>query len=119
MGTQFEMDDLAYSQMLGKLGSLYFTDKPGNAQDCAFIYDDTWLSDTAVIDQLRYYKRMWEIRLVFAHFQDPMRFLARRISAHSCPKRAAMMAGYMRRLAAKDQRGTLRVNLADLSIELN
>ncbi len=38
-----------------------------------------------------------------------MKFLSRLITSHACPRRAAMMAGYMRRLAAKDQRGTLLI----------
>ena len=36
-----------------------------------------------------------------------------------CPKRAVMMASFMRRLAAKDQRGTLEINIDDFKLPKN
>ena len=105
--------------MLDGLGSLFFTDKLGFDIDMNFYRDDHWLSDTAVIDQLNRRKGEWEITLLFAHYKMPMKFISRRIASNACPKRAGTMAFYMRRLAAKDQRGTLKVDIADMNLTLN
>lgn len=108
-----------YAQMLDELNNLFLTDKPGYAADMNFFRDDLWLSDTAVIDHLYRRKGTWEVTLLFAHYKTPMKFISRRIAANSCPKRAGIMAFYMRRLAAKDQRGTLKLDIADMHLSLN
>jgi hypothetical protein len=84
-----------------------------------FYRNDFWLSDTAVIERLQKRKGTWEINLLFAHHKTPLKFLTRRITSHTCPKRAQTMAFYMRRLAAKDQRGTLSLDINDLHLSLN
>jgi hypothetical protein len=53
---------------------------------------------------------------VFAHTHNPLKFIKRYITSHPCPRRAAQQAYYMRRLAAKDQRGTLTVCVAQLAL---
>lgn len=119
MKPPFLLDPQLYAQVLDRLSSLYFTDRLGLHGDLFFLRDDQWLSDTAVIEQVSAHKGLWVISLVFAHHKTPMKFLTRRITTHSCPKRAGMMAFYMRRLAAKDQRGTLKVDLDSFHILLN
>jgi hypothetical protein len=119
MGRSFVLSPELYAQVLDQLSSLYFTDKPGYSTDMNFLRDDLWLCDTVVIEHLQARKGLWEVSLVFAHYQMPLRFLARRITHHTCPRRAEMMAFYMRRLAAKDQRGTLRISSESFHTPLN
>ena len=119
MKTAFSMPPEVYAKMLDGLSNLFFTEKLGLDSDMNFYRDDFWLSDTAVIELLLLRKGSWEINLLFAHHKTPLKFLSRRITSHSCPKRARIMAFYMRRLAAKDQRGTLSVNINNLNLSLN
>jgi hypothetical protein len=115
----FMMPPALYAKMLDELSNLFFTEKLGLDADMNFYRDDIWLSDTAVIETLLLRKGTWEVSLLFAHHKMPLKFLTRRITSHSCPKRARTMAFYMRRLAAKDQRGTLSVDINDLHLSLN
>lgn len=119
MNRPFQMNAKAYEEMLDLLNGLHFTDKAGEASDMAFIGEDDWLSDTAVIENVIRRKGAWEIHLLFAHYKAPLKFLSRLITSNACPKRAAMMAHFMRRLAAKDQRGTLKINLNDFHLPTN
>ena len=119
MKSAFSMPSELYAKMLDGLSNLFFTEKLGLDSDMNFYRDDFWLSDTAVIELLQLRKGSWEVNLLFAHHKTPLKFLSRRITSHSCPKRARTMAFYMRRQAAKDQRGTLTVNISDLNLSLN
>ncbi len=115
----FSMSAELYAKMLDELSNLFFTEKLGLDVDMNFYRNDLWLSDTAVIELLQLRKGAWEINLLFAHHKIPLKFLSRRITSHACPKRARIMAFYMRRLAAKDQRGTLSIDINDLNLTLN
>ena len=115
----FTMPTELYARMLDELSNLFFTEKLGLDEDMNFYRDDFWLTDTAVIELLLLRKGAWEVNLLFAHHKTPLKFLSRRITSHSCPKRAHTMAFYMRRLAAKGQRGTLTVDIKDLNLTLN
>ena len=119
MKRAFSMPPELYAKMLDELSNLFFTEKLGLDADMNFYRNDFWLTDTAVIEMLLLRKGAWEINLLFAHHKTPLKFLSRRITSHSCPKRARTMAFYMRRLAAKDQRGTLTVDINDLKLSLN
>jgi hypothetical protein len=119
MKSAFTIQPELYAKMLDELSNLFFTEIPGLDSDMNFYRDDLWLSDTAVIESIQLRNGSWEINLLFAHHKMPLKFLTRRITTHSCPKRAKMMAFYMRRLAAKDQRGTLTVDINDLKLSLN
>jgi hypothetical protein len=119
MRPKFTLCKKTYACMLDALNSLYLSDKLGFSSDLKFIADDYWLGDTAVIDQVYLRRGLWEVHLVFAHPVLPMRFLKRRITAHSSPQRAAQLAFYMRRLAAKDQRGTISVRIEQFHLSLN
>lgn len=114
MKHEFHCDAASYEGMLGMLNNLFSVDGVGQVLDMEFIRNGLWLSDSAVIENLQKRKGAWEINLLFAHHQKPLQFLSRRITSHSCPRKAAIAASLMRRLAAKDQRGTLSVNISDL-----
>ncbi|MBX3256254.1 MAG: hypothetical protein KF862_19105 [Chitinophagaceae bacterium] len=111
-----EIDENAYSNMLEAMNTLVSTDISGTSSDICFINDDFWLQDTAVIENIEYRKGQYMIFLVFAHHLKPLKFLKRKIVQYACPKKAAIVAHYMRRQAAKDQRGTLTVNLKMINI---
>lgn len=112
----FDLDDSAYNELLNLLNNQHFTEKPGNTSDMDFLSDDWWLRDTAVIENIVRREGMWEIQLVFAHYQEPYKLIKRVISRHTCKDKAELSAWYMRRLAAKDQRGTLKVDIGDFKL---
>lgn len=115
----FSLDDKSYLAMLAALAEVHLHDGLGHDRDLLFLRKDYWLGDTAVIDRLIRRHGTWDIHLLFAHHRFPLRFISRRITCHPCPRKAALMAGYMRRLAAKDQRGTLCIDPAGYQIQLN
>jgi hypothetical protein len=112
----FQLDSGSYDELLQLLNNQYFTEKPGTAADLNFLLDDQWLRDTAVVEKLVKRAGMWEIHLVFAHYQEPFKLLKRVISKHSSKDKATLHALYIRRLASKDQRGTLKINPKDFLI---
>ncbi|MCB0583455.1 MAG: hypothetical protein KDD10_29520 [Phaeodactylibacter sp.] len=112
----FHLGNEAYNALLDLLNNQHFTDKPGENSDMDFLLDDRWLQDTAVVENVVKRKGMWEIHLVFAHFRTPQKLIKRVIARHPSQKKAQLMAGYMRRLAAKDQRGTLAVDIRDFGL---
>ncbi|MBU6342721.1 MAG: hypothetical protein KGS48_14600 [Bacteroidetes bacterium] len=119
MKPKFSISEAVYAQMLEGLNDLFRNDKLGNQLDWRFISDDYWLGDAAVIERIVRRKGIWEIELVFAHHKNPVQFISRVITHHSCPKRAAQIGQFMRRAAAKDQRGTLTVNIDELNLPHN
>ncbi|MCB9080600.1 MAG: hypothetical protein H6555_02700 [Lewinellaceae bacterium] len=112
-------DDQSYQQMLQWLGGLHFQEIAGDLRDLDFISQDVWLANTVVIDWVVRRKGCWEIHLVFASQDQPLRFLSRFITSNPSLPKTQMMAGYMRRLAAKDQRGTLTLSVQDFGLSLN
>ncbi len=112
----FRLDDGAYDELLNLLNNQHFIEKPGDRKDMDFLSDDWWLRDTAVIENIVKREGMWEIHLVFAHYQEPQKLIKRVISKYTSKDKAEMNAWYMKRLAAKDQRGTLKVNLDDFGL---
>ena len=113
---QFHLDPSSYDELLNLLNNQHFTEVPAPSGDMEFLSDDWWLRDTAVIENIVRRDGMWEIHLVFAHYTQPQKLIKRVISRHTSKDKAELNAWYMRRLAAKDQRGTLRVNLDDFKI---
>lgn len=99
-----------YGKLLDGLNNLHFQEKPGRQTDMLFISDEFWLQDTAVIDHVNLLKGMHGVSLIFAHHLNPYKFICRHITAYADARRAATSAHYMRRQAAKDQRGTLKVS---------
>ncbi len=119
MPARFSMDETAYEAMLEYLNGIGVTDKPGQTADVDFINNDFWLQDTAVIENLEHRHGEWNIYLVFAHHLLPLKFIKRKIVNFACPRKARLTAHYMRRLAAKDQRGTLVVKSNLINIHFN
>lgn len=119
MDSTFDIDSNLYESILDLLNDLHIAESKGNIVDFKFYFDDLWLSDTAVIENLAYVCGQWDVELLFALHTNPLRFIKRQITSYSCPKKASLTATLMRRLAAKDQRGTLTLNLKDVSICCN
>lgn len=116
---QFAIDDSSFSALAEMLNNIRDTERSGADHDLRFIYEDWWLHDTAVIEHLHLMKGSWEVRLLFAHAKQPTKFLQKRITSAADQQRAALTAYYMRKLAAKDQRGTLVINVQDLRLSNN
>jgi len=119
MSLSCKIDDVLYGQMLDYMQTLMQADVQGDVTDISFYDDDFWLQDTVVIENVEYRNGEWNIFLVFAHHLLPLKFIKRKIKNFACPKKAALTAHYMRRLAAKDQRGTLQVNMGLLTINFS
>ena len=84
--------------------------KLGKNQDLDFLQDDLWLQDTAVFDRVVRINGSWQIFLIFVHYKNPLLFIKRFIKSQISRQKAQIDATYMKRLAAKDQRGTLNVS---------
>jgi len=108
-----------YGLILEQLNALPFEDKAGDERDTRFMADEFWLQDTAVIDHISREKGMFTVALVFAHHIIPFKCIRRPISSYADIKKATVSAHYMRRLAAKDQRGTLVVSLQRYNLNNN
>lgn len=112
----FYFDKKAYDELLNLLNNQHFIEKPGYQNDMDFLADDWWLRDTAVIENVVKRDGMWEIHLVFAHHLQPQKLIKRVISRYPSKIKAELNAWYMKRMAAKDQRGTLKINLDDFGL---
>jgi len=101
------LDDNSYNAMLNFLDNQHFTEITAEKEDLLFLKNDWWLSDTAVIDTILYNKGGWEVYLTFANYRKPLQLVVRMIIRCYSEMKAITAAYYMRRQAAKDQRGTL------------
>lgn len=110
------LDSQSFKELLNLLKNLNSVDKPGFNADMNFLFEDCWLKDTAVNENIVQRKGMWEIHLVFAHHQDPKKLIKRVITGCTSKRKAEMTAQYMRRLAAKDARGTLKIDRDDFGL---
>lgn len=95
------------------------TETLGGRKDFAFMKEDEWLKDSAVLDRIESYKGQWSVSLVFA---DPARkntFIIRPM--RNCPtySKAVITAGYMKRVAAKDPRGTITIDPGSYDLSSN
>lgn len=111
MLSKFTIDSDVYTSMLKYIDGFSLTEAIGKSDDANFINEDFWLQDTAVIENIECRSGEWNIYLLFAHHLSPLKFIKRKIVNVSCPKKAFLTAHYMRRQAAKDQRGTLVINM--------
>ncbi len=119
MSGRVSIDSKTYEAMLDFVENIRFTDRRGNMDDTCFIQDDFWLQDTVVIENVEKRHGAWDIFLVFAQHNQPLKFIKRRITNFASEKKAVLTGHYMRRLAAKDQRGTLKINIQVLGINLS
>lgn len=112
----FALDEAAQTNAQRGLRELEVVERKGSRADFAPFREDRWLTDTAVIEDVARVRGEWRVGLVFAHVHDPLRLIRRHIMAHPSAQRAALHAHYMRRLAARDQRGTLTVSVGQLAL---
>lgn len=119
MSSSFQFSSPARATAVQALREAAGTDRKGRRADFAPLYEDRWLVDTAVIERLTRIRGEWRVELVFASIHDPLRLIKRHITSHPTAERAAQQAHYMRRLAAKDQRGTLAISVQQLAPCLN
>ena len=113
------LDDDTYNSMLTFLDNQHFTEKPAAEEDMLFLKNDWWLANTAVIDTINFRKGGWEVFLTFANYKKPLQLIVRMIVRCFSEGKAKTAAHYMRKQAAKDQRGTLFVALRDLNLCIN
>lgn len=113
------LDDNAYNVMLCFIDNQHFTEKSAEEDNLIFLKNDWWLADTAVIDTINYNKGGWEVYFTFANYKKPLQLIVRKITRCYSEAKAIMAAHYMRRQAAKDQRGTLTVTIKDLNLCTN
>ncbi|MEM7575420.1 MAG: hypothetical protein AAF433_21130 [Bacteroidota bacterium] len=108
--TYFKLDAFAYDSMLQRLNGLHFAERAGGLVDISFLVKDNWLVDAAVSERLIERNGHFEIHLLFAYYQYPLTFISRYITSANGRKKAEVMANIMRRQAAKDQRGTIKID---------
>lgn len=108
-----------YGAILDHLNRLRFQETAGLEKDLLFLSDEFWLQDTAVVEQITKQKGMYWVGLIFVHSNQPLKFLRRLITGYADHKKARTSAHYMRRQAAKDQRGTLVINPQSFMYNLN
>ena len=113
------LDDDAYKVMLSFLDNQHLIEKPADEENLVFLKNDWWLADTAVIDTINFNKGGWEVSFTFANYKKPLQLIVRRIIRCYSERKAKTAAHYMRRQAAKDQRGTLKVTIRDLNLCIN
>ena len=113
------LDDAAYHAMLCYLDNQHFIEKPAEEGNLLFLKNDWWLANTAVIESINYNKGGWEVSLTFANYKKPCQLIVRKIVRCFSESKARTVARYMRRMAAKDQRGTLSVTIKDLNLCIN
>lgn len=75
--------------------------------------------DTAVQEEITPVMGLWHIHLLFIYYNNPLRFRRRWITSHVQKNQAQLMASFMRRLAAKDQRGTIRPPFDQFKLDNN
>ena len=113
------LDDDAYHVMLCFLDNQQFIERLADEENLLFLKNDWWLADTAVIDTINYKKGGWEVCFTFANYKKPLQLIVRKVVWCYSEGKAKIAAHYMRRIAAKDQRGTLTVALKDLNLCIN
>ena len=113
------IDEKLYSDILITLDNQYNIERVGSSKDMKFMVNDRWMRDTAVVENLESRRGLWKIFLVFAHYKNPLLLIRREISMCFSKKKALIYAQYMRRIAAKDPRGTLEVDINDFITHSN
>ena len=71
---------------------------------------DAWLLDSEVRSKIKKINGRWEVSLLFIDTNDPNQFLIRRIGDYRSKRLAEIYALNMQNTAAKDKRGTQKVD---------
>ncbi|MBK8055772.1 MAG: hypothetical protein IPK35_21480 [Saprospiraceae bacterium] len=120
MNSRCTLDYDTYKWLLNSINSgLLYDGAKASSFDMNFIKDDSWLSETSVIEQIANRHGTWHIDLLFAYYKEPLRFIIRKISSHTSHKQASLVGSIFRRQAAKDQRGTITIDAELLNINYN
>ncbi|UFH53340.1 hypothetical protein [Spirosoma sp. KNUC1025] len=101
------------------MNNLYFTDISGNSSDFNFYQQRDWMSESAVIDNLTYRRGEWKVELIYANKLNPLQFIKRTLSSHSCLRQAAQRAYHMRQMATKALSSATTGTLNQASISFN
>ncbi|MGH1387474.1 hypothetical protein [Kordia sp.] len=81
--------------------------------------EDAWLLDAEVQYKIEEVKSRWEVSLVFIDTKDPNHVLIRKIGDYRSERLAEIYAKNMQKNAAKDIRGTQKVNKDDYHFNNN
>ncbi|MEM6297105.1 MAG: hypothetical protein AAF740_00275 [Bacteroidota bacterium] len=81
--------------------------------------EDAWLLNAEVKTRIEKVDGQWQVSLVFIDTKDPRHFLIRKINSHRTQRLAEISARYMQKTAARDARGTQRVNKDDYNFNYN
>ncbi|NKQ38907.1 MAG: hypothetical protein HF967_05455 [Methanosarcinales archaeon] len=81
--------------------------------------EDAWLMDSEVKVRISKVKGRWEVSLIFIDTKNPLNVLVKTIGDYRSQRLAEISAMYMQRTAAKDVRGTQKVNKDDYDINNN
>ena len=104
------VDRKCYENLIHALNLQQSADMKGEFTDFDLFYSDDWLLNSAVIENIIPRNGNWDIYLVFAYVGNPLKLIKKKITRCITQKNADLTANYMRRLAAKDQRGTLKID---------
>ena len=80
---------------------------------------DAWLLDAEVQYKIEEINSRWEVSLVFIDTKDPKHILIKKIGDYRSKRLAEVYAKNMQQTAAKDIRGTQKVNKDDYDINSN
>jgi len=72
--------------------------------------EDAWLLDAEVQTRIKKISGRWEVSLIFIDTKNPKRILIKKIADYRTKRLAEISAMYMQQTAAKDIRGTQKVN---------
>ncbi len=75
--------------------------------------EDAWLLDAEVKYRIEEAHGRWQVSLIFIDTHDPTHFLVKQIGDYRTEKLAKIYARNMQQTAAKDFRGTQKVNPDD------
>jgi hypothetical protein len=81
--------------------------------------ESKWLLDAEVQYKIDKHKGRWEVSLMFIDTKDPKHLLIKKIGDYRSKKLAEIYAKNMQKTAAKDFRGTQKVNKDDYHINNN
>ncbi len=81
--------------------------------------EDTWLLDAEVQYKIKEVKSRWEVSLVFMDTKDPKHILIQKIGDYRSKRLAEIYAVNIMKTAAKDARGTQKVNKNAYNINNN
>lgn len=104
------VDITCYESLMDFMNLQQVVDLKGEFTDFDLFYSDEWLLNSAVIDNVIHRDGNWDIYLVFVHVTNPLKLIKRKITKCITHQKACLTANHMRRLAAKDQRGTLKIS---------